>query len=183
MPHPSDSPPALNEEPPTVSAATSRTKTPETVSLLGVFLLGWRQLLRSRTRTLREQYLGLIRAQGITISDEVTLEEAREQIAQIPSLDIPNASELEIEGRETKMVLAARLFALWQVFWTSLLPLAVTVWWCSDRLSDLPQQNAAARVITVALLLGFSLFGSILGLLIQAIFVRQFVGAVNWLLR
>lgn len=152
-------------------------------SLFEAFLFGWRQLLRSRSRILQQEYLGIIRSQGIAIRDDVSLEEARERAIQIPSVAARFPSQHEVEKSESKMVLASRLFALWPVFWTSLLPLAGSIWWHFDRVAGFPQQNSMDKVITLALLLGLFVGGACLGLLIHLLLLRPFIGVVNWLLR
>ena len=82
---------------------------------------------------------------------------------------------------ETRWVRSARLVAVWVVFWSSILPMAVIIAVCIGRVL----QGHSWTRIAITFIIGMIAFPflSLLGLILQALLIRPFVAFSNWLLQ
>ena len=163
---------------------SQQTPTPPSspLSLTRVFLLGWRDLLRSRDTILHQYYLNSFRSHDISCDDSLRLDDARQRFLDMFHTK-SQLSDIAIDSLESKTILLSRILAFWQVLWMSLLPLVFTGWWSASQVLAVPHDNLVTTVSTLALSLVWFFIASFCGLLIQAICVRPFVAFLNWCFR
>jgi hypothetical protein len=147
-----------------------------------LFLLGWRDLARSREAILRQHYVNAAGSHGVSLDDSLSLDDARQGF--LDSLQIRSQpSSSAIDSLESKIILGSRICAAWQVLWGTILPLSLTGWWSTHRVLSLPHNNLAALVSTLASSLLLFFVASFCGLFIQQVFARPFSAFMTWFLR
>jgi hypothetical protein len=148
-------------------------------SLRRVIFDAWSNLWRPREVILRERYVEGARAAGVDLSQAVSLDDVRQQyFARMSATTAP--SDYDRDGFEHRMVLWTRMVAAWMVWWTGCVPLACVGWLFRRQIALLPGPDwMAATVTLLGAFCAFWLF-CLLGLLLQALFLRPFVAFLNW---
>jgi len=161
-----------------MSQAAATADKPST-TLRRVIFDAWSNLWRPRDVILRERYVEGARTAGIDLSQAATLDEVRQQyFAQISGPTAP--SDYDRDGYERRMVLWTRMVAAWMVWWTGCVPLAGACWLFRRQIALLPGPDAMSATVTVlGAICTFWLF-CVLGLLVQALFVRPFCAVLTW---
>ena len=149
------------------------------VPLRRVILEAWPNLWRPRDVILRKIYMDWARTAGIDPSPAASLDEVRHRyFEQVPGEATP--SDYDRDELEPRMLLRARMVAAWMVWWTGCVPLACVLWVFHRRIMLLPGPDLIAASVTV--IGSFCAFWGfcILGLLLQALFIRPFMALLNW---
>ena len=139
----------------------------------------WSKLWRPRDVILRECYVEGAKTAGIDLSQAASLDAVRQEyFTRLPGGVAP--SDYDRDGIERRMVLGTRMVSAWIVWWTGCVPLAGVSWLFRRQIALLPGPDwMAATVTLVGSFCAFWLF-AILGLLVQALFIRPFMAFLNW---
>jgi hypothetical protein len=148
-------------------------------SLRRVIFEAWSNLWRPHDVILRERYVEGARAAGIDLSQAASLDEVRQQyFERLPGVTAP--SDYDRDGLERRMVLGTRIVSAWVFWWTGCVPLAGVCWLFRRQIALLPGPDwMAATVTLLGSFCAFWLF-CLLGLLVQALFIRPFMAWLNW---
>jgi hypothetical protein len=152
------------------------------ISVYSVVLVGWQQLAKSRDSIIRELYLRLALAKGITLDNTMSAREARRHCLENGTFVVKPTS-VELDAFESRAVFISRLCALWLLLWTSILPFAAAASWAAFRLFSVSRHNVVFITSTAggAVVVYFAV--AFVGLLAQTLFARPFAAFVNWLVR
>lgn len=145
-----------------------------------VFVDLWKQFLRSRDAIICDLYLHVDSESGIRLSPTKGTTEARNWWLENQKFGfVPTAPALD--RLEDNFVIVTRLFALWMLLWTNLLPVAIAGWWLMSWMNSAVAPGVLFPVRALVCVMPIYFVSLIVSLYLHVVFAYPLRKLVNWL--